>query len=322
LHTWGVLKLWNQDFMQAASSGEECLALFRACGDRQGEADALILFGYALQYQDRRSTSDELYEQSLAIAKSIGDLRRQALALFRLGYDRPDRQLPYWEQALALFRKTGDQNFMLNLLCVIARFRVLLTGDIERAEKDLDEAVQLGLLRHKNIGIGGLWEEAGFARSLIAVLRGDYDQAYAILQEMLSLSKELGNPMGYLWARVYLGYAALRAGNLMEARTIFDETARAFHKDGNKIGVVFALEGLAGLSVAVGKPERAARLIGWADGTRAKIGNARPFLEQANVDQNVAACLARMGPVRFWEVYEEGKKMSFDEAVAYSFVGS
>jgi predicted ATPase/DNA-binding SARP family transcriptional activator len=322
LYTLGVLQIWDQDFTLAASLAQECLTLFRVCGDKQGEADALILLGYALQYLDRRSAADELYEQSLALARSIGDLRRQALALFRLGYDRPERQLAYWEDAIALFRKVGDQNFAANLLCVIARFRILLTGDIERAQKDLDEAVQLGLLRNKNIGIiGGLWEEAGFAKSLIALLSGDYEQAYALLQDMLTLSKELGNRMGYLWARANLGYVALRAGNLMEARTIFAETTQNFQKDGNTIGVVFAIEGLAGLSVVVGKPEHAARLIGWADATREQIINPRPFLEQTNVDQNVAACLARIGAVVFWEAYEEGKEMTLDEAVAYSLAG-
>jgi hypothetical protein len=87
------------------------------------------------------------------------------------------------------------------------------------------------------------------------------------------------------------------------------------------IGAVFTLEGLAGLSVAVGKPERAASLIGWADATREQILNPRPFLEQANVDQTVAACLARMGAIAFWDTYTAGKKMTLDEAVGYSLAG-
>jgi non-specific serine/threonine protein kinase len=73
--------------------------------------------------------------------------------------------------------------------------------------------------------------------------------------------------------------------------------------------------------VAVGQPEPAAHLIGWADAARERIINPRPFLEQANIDQLVAACLARMGAVAFWEAYEQGKKMSLDEAVAHSLDG-
>ncbi|HJR79525.1 MAG TPA: hypothetical protein VJ821_05585, partial [Anaerolineales bacterium] len=318
LYTLGVLQIWSQDFTQAASIAEECLTLFRACGDRQGEADTLILLGYAIQYHDRRLEADALYEQSLAIARSIGDLRRQALALFRLGYDRPERQLRYWEEAIDLFRRAGDRNFAAGLLCLIARFRILLTGDIEKAQKELDEAAQLELLLNKSIGIGGLWGEPGFAKSLIAVLRGEYEQAYALLDEMVILAKELGNRMGYLWTRVHIGHVALRAGDLTEARTIFAETTENFHKDGNTIGVVFAVEGLAGLSLAVGKLEQAARLIGWADEARERILNPRPFLEQATVDQVIAACLARLGEAAFSDAYDDGKNMAIDEVVDYA----
>jgi len=249
-----------------------------------------------------------------------GDARRQAFAVFRLGYDRPDRQLASWEQAIALFREAGDLNFVANLLCVTARFRILLTGDIEKAQQELGEAmaIQLGSLNNRNIGIGGFWEEAGFARSLIALLRGDYEQAYLVLQDIVTHAEAFGNRMGYFWTRVNLGYVALRAGNLTEARTIFAETARVFQKDGNTIGVVFTLEGLASLFVAVGKPEHAAYLVGWADAVRERIINPRPFLEQADVDKAIAACLARMGEVSFLDAYEEGKRMTFDQAVTYA----
>jgi tetratricopeptide (TPR) repeat protein len=315
-----MLQTWAQDFKQAATTSRESLTLFRDCGDRQGEADALLVLGYALQYFDQRATSDELYEQSLSIARSLGDLRRQAMALFRLGYDRPERQLAYWEKAVSLFRRAGDRNFAAGLLCLIARFRILLTGDIERAEKDLDEAVELGLLVNKSIGIGGLWGEPGFAKSIIAMLRGDYEQAYALLQEMLTLSNELGNRMGNLWTRVHIGHVAVRAGDLAEAHTVLAETTRSFQQDGNTIGVVFAVEGAAGLAAAVGKPERAARLLGWADAHRERISNPRPFMEQAHMDQVMAACLARLGEVAFSDEYEAGKQMTLNDAVAFSLL--
>ena len=318
LYTLGVLQIWSQEFTQATSIAQACLALFQSCDDKQGEADALILLGYALQLRDRRSVADELYEQSLAVARAIGDMRRQATALFRLGYDHPERQLAYWEEALALFRKAGDRNFAAGLLCLMARFRILLMGDIEKAEKELDEAVELGLLTNKSIGIGGLWGEPGFAQSLIALLRGDYEQAYALLQDMVTLAQELGNRMGYLWTRVHLGHVSLRAGNLTEARTIFAETIQNFHKDQNTIGLVFAVEGLAGLSLAVGKPEHAAGLIGWADASREQILNPRPYLEQTNVDKIIAACLAGLGEAAFSNAYKQGKKLTLDDAVAYA----
>lgn len=63
---------------------------------------------------------------------------------------------------------------------------------------------------------------------------------------------------------------------------------------------------------------KAARLIGWADSTREKISDQRPLLEQADVDQIISTCVAGMGETAFSKAYEEGKKMSLDEAVAYA----
>ena len=80
--------------------------------------------------------------------------------------------------------------------------------------------------------------------------------------------------------------------------------------------VIFTLEGMADLSIAADNPERAARLIGWADTSRKKLDDIRPHLEQADIDKTIAACLAKMGKVAFSNAYEEGRLMTQDEAVA------
>ena len=124
--------------------------------------------------------------------------------------------------------------------------------------------------------------------------------------------------MTVLWCRCHLGYLALCENNLSEARSIFTETAREFFNDKSEIGVTFTLEGMAGLFIAMGKPEHAVRLVGWSDATRKKIGDPRPRLEQADVDKIIAACIAKMGEAAFSDTYEEGNKLTLDEAVEYA----
>jgi tetratricopeptide (TPR) repeat protein len=116
---------------------------------------------------------------------------------------------------------------------------------------------------------------------VVALTRGDSEQAYTLLQEAVEAANETGNRMSYLWVRVRLGYAALRSGRLEEARSIFMETAYDFHEDGFTVGTVFTLEGIASLYVMVGKAELAARLIGYADAMREKIKDPRMPLEEA-----------------------------------------
>jgi hypothetical protein len=157
------------------------------------------------------------------------------------------------------------------------------------------------------------------AKSVIVFLRGDYEQAYAILQEIMVSAQETGNTMAKLWAQARLGYVALRSGNLTEAHQFFKESAHKFGKDGYTIGAVFALEGMAELYSTVGKPAYAARLIGWSDTMRVKINDPRPHIEQADVDQIMAACLAKMGEMAFSDMYDEGQKMTLDEALVFAF---
>ena len=132
------------------------------------------------------------------------------------------------------------------------------------------------------------------------------------------MTQESGDRIMYLWARSHLGHLALRQGNLSEARDIFSETTRGFFQGKNDIGIIFNLEGVAGLYAAAHKHKQAAILIGWSDAAREKIGDRRPPIEQDDVDRDIAACLAKIGEVAFAEAYEEGKAMSFDEAVEFA----
>lgn len=315
LHAYGWLLTWLQQFNQAHSVTEESLQLFRAAGDRQGEADALLSLGNIEQFLERWDLAVDLIHRSLVLAQSLDDPWREANAYYYLGWDRRnfERGMSYWEKALRLYRKVGDQIALANLLGVLGQFRVL-NGEIESGEKYLDEAMLLWQSNRR----ANIWENPKIAKSLILLTRGEHEQAYALLEEALRTVKETGNRMSQLWVRVRLGYVALRAGRLDEARDILIEAAQDFHKDGYTMGAVFALEGMAGLYAQVGKPEHSARLIGLADATREKVGDTRLPLEQADVDKIIAACLAKMGEVAFSDAYDEGTAMQLDEAIAYA----
>jgi hypothetical protein len=152
----------------------------------------------------------------------------------------------------------------------------------------------------------------------ITFARGDLEKAHTFLLESIEISQEVGVPMVNLWARSHLGHFTLWQGDTAMAHHIFSETAQEFLKEKVEIGVVFNLEGIAGLYIAEDKPASAARLIGWANATRERIKNTRPPLEQPDVDKIIAACLTKIDEAAFSDAYDEGQKMSLDEAVAYA----
>jgi non-specific serine/threonine protein kinase len=317
LLTYGWLLTWLQQFTPARAVTEESLTLFRAAADRRSETDALVSLANIAQFTDDPELGTELLHQALGLSQALGDRWRQAIVLGFLGWDPRDlgQRFTHWEKSIQLYREVGDLISLANLLSLLAQFRIL-NGDIEVGEKYLEEATLLWQSNKR----ANVWEHPKTVKSLILLIRGEYEQAYTLLQEALVSAQQTGNRMSYLWVRVRLGYAALRAGNLEEAHDSFVETAQNFHKDRYTIGAVLALEGMAALFIAVDKPESAARLIGLADAVRKKIKDVRPNLEQADVDKIIAACLAKIGEVAFADAYDEGQGMTMDEAVNYILI--
>ena len=318
LNAYSWLLTWLQQFDQGFVVAEESLALFRAVGDPQGEVDILISLQNMYQFKGEIETSLEIGKQALALSQSLGDRWRQANALLYLGWGYHDleQRFGYWEKAIQLFREVGDQITLANLLGLLGQFRVL-HGDFELGEKCVDEALRLWQDNRR----ANIWDNPRVTKSLIASMKGEYEQAEILLRDVMTSAQERGNRMSYLWAQVRLGHLLLRSGNLIEAHQVLMETAQDFRKDSYSIGVIFALEGMAELFVAVGKPEYTAQLIGWADLMRERIKDTRPDIEQADMDKVIAACLAKLGEAEFSDAYDQGQAMTLDEAVRFAMGG-
>ncbi|HXD10697.1 MAG TPA: tetratricopeptide repeat protein, partial [Anaerolineales bacterium] len=300
-----------QQFEVAYSTAKECLALCRIIGDQHGEADILILLGFISDGEQK----DELLQQALTLAQSLGDPERQRHVLNILGWDHRDfkRAFAYWDEAIRLSRQVGNWRALAGTLSTLGFF-LLMDGKVEAAQKFLDESnllIQQFKIKGEKVHLLNAYGQ-------IALMRGDYEEARAHFQENAAISDEMGNRIDYLWAILRLGFVDLREGNITEARQIFSESVRNFQKGGNSSGVVFTLEGMANLYIAVGQPEIAAQLIGWADTTREIIGDSRPFLEQADVDRDIATIVSRIGSAGYREAYDKGGAMSLDEAVEYA----
>jgi non-specific serine/threonine protein kinase len=293
------------------STAKECLELYRILGDQRDEVDVLLITAEEVSSPSERM---ELFRRAHEISQALGDIWRQAKVLRQLGWhNHGEGMLAYWKRAIVLFRQSGDWRSLAECLSDGGYFAIL-NGDLEFAQKSLDEATLLSdKLKNRPVKAVIL-----YAYGQMAMIRGHYDQAHIYLQEGLEIMEELGIRLGWLFTRTHLGYLALLEGNLLEARQIFAETAQNFQKDHSLDGAAFTLEGMAGLYIATDKPVIAARLIGWCDAAREKISDKRPLLEQADVDKIIAACLAAMGEVAFSDAYEEGGKMSLEEAVAYA----
>ena len=305
--------LWSmQQFEAVRSIAEECLAVFRRCGDQQGEYDALILLGNMRQFAAGIEQRAEFSRQALALARSMGDVLRQAFALYMLGWDPrdPQRSREQLQEAVVLFRQAGDWRFLAQTLGILG-LTVLSNGDPESAQEFLDEADEVNKQSNNRA-----MEFVLTGKGILCMMRGEYEQARLFLQKNIDDLEKMGNRMGVLWGRARLAQVALREGSVAEAGQILVDVIENFYADQNKNGLAFALDKMASLYVVINKPEIAARLIGWSDANRREIGDPRPRIEQADLDRDIAAVRAKIGADAYEAGYNAGQGLTLDEAVA------
>ncbi|RPJ43466.1 MAG: hypothetical protein EHM21_11490, partial [Chloroflexi bacterium] len=205
--------VWNmQQFEVARSIAEECLAVFRASGDREGEYETLLLMGGVAQFLEGMDQKTVFQLEALNLARSMGDVWREGRALSTLGWDRRDLQLSRqrWEEAIVLLRQAGDWRGLAETLGILG-FTVLSDGDLEAAQKFLEEAYAVNQkINYKEM------EFVLTGKGILALLRGEYRQARDFLQMNTAHLEEMGNRMGVLWSRARIAYVALREGNVEE----------------------------------------------------------------------------------------------------------
>jgi len=311
LFVYGWLLTWLQQFTNAQSAIEESLALFRSFGDQHGETDAITLLANVKQFLDKPAEADELLHQALVLSHALKDEWREANVHYYLGWDRryPDRAAGYWEKALLLYQKTDDRIAQVNALGILGLCRVV-DGKIETGERHLNEANRLWeAYQQKDI-----WQNPQVAKSLIALSRGDSDQANALLEEAIAAVRGTSNRVAYYWLRARQGYIALRTGKLQQAQDILLEAAQNFIGDGYMAGAVFAMEGLAGVYIEKGQARQAAHLIGWAEHIRTQA-NTHVLLEQSELDIIKEICMTKLGEPAYHEAHEEGCRMTIDEVL-------
>jgi predicted ATPase/transcriptional regulator with XRE-family HTH domain len=314
LMTQGWL-LWSmQQFETIRSIAEECLGIFRSYGDQIGEYDALILMGNMQHYAGGIEQRAEFARRALALARSMGDDLRQAFALFVLGWDRRDPQQArqHLEEAVVLFRQGGDWRFLAQSLGVLG-LTALSNGDLTSAEEFLDEAYEVNQRTNQSA-----MEYVLTGKGILCMLRSEYRQARLYLQMNIDNLEKLGNRVGVLWGHARLGDVALREGSLAEAHQVLVETIKNFHRTGNRNGLAFAVDKMASLYVAIDKPDVAAHLIGWSDETRTEIGDPRPRIEQADLDRDIAAIMAKIGVKAYEAAYHTGRSLPLADAVAFA----
>jgi len=268
----------QSDYAATVEFAEECLEICRELGDRQGMASALIKLGNAATESGDYATASEYLGEALMIWRERDDQHGIARALISLG----------WVS--------------------------LRSGEYPLANALLEEALalsrELGDTRSMGFELSGLGE--------VALRQGDHTRATQLLEESLSLRKQLGNKWGIGVSLGTLGLVALREGDWEQAVARLGESLEVRREIGDKGGCAWCLERLAETAAKQGDPEKAVRLLSAAAALRISIGSIVDPADQEEYQTQRAALRAELGEERFSAIWNEGRALTLEQAVAYA----
>jgi predicted ATPase/class 3 adenylate cyclase len=267
------------DIDRAVAAAEEGLSLgARVKIESSVRASFLRILGSAAYVHGDHEQAARLYEESLALSREARDERGVASSLLQLG------------------NVSGDR------------------GNHERAKTFYEEG--LALSRR-------LDDKALLASALISVgaeflLQGDPERGALLNEEAAKLYRERGNRGHLQYALDNLGWAALMRGDLQQAEGLHRESLALSRQLGDKLVAAEALEGLACSASARGEAERVARQFGAAEAQREAVGYRQEPREHALREPYLVAARPRLSKARWDAAWAEGRRLGFEEAIAYA----
>jgi non-specific serine/threonine protein kinase len=276
------------------------------------------LWEYAGHFSEGQHWLDELL--AMGGGESAGDLvvrahavRRSAL-LATFQHD-VERAVTRSEEAVALARRTGDLDLIATALSWQAAVMIFEQDgeqeSLEQAERYLEEAVALAR-RVRSARLAWHLQLLGTAK----LLKGEVEQALAIFQESVALSRQIGDAETLANALQNLGYSYCLLGDAASARPPLEEALRAHRRQGYLMGISFSLIGLAVVSALEGQGERSARLLGAQEGLLASAGGRQFAVVSRLAGQFVAPARATVGEARWADAYAAGRTLSLEQAIA------
>ena len=190
---------------------EEALAREGAGARNLARCQGLFEAGQIGTLMARYAEAQGYLEQSLEIARELGDKRRiaaalQPLGMACLGQGNMAAARAYLQEALAQARELGNDREIAAALSVLAQF-LRVAGELDAAEPLYEQGLKLAreLQDRQSIAIGLL------NLAMVSIGRGIRDRAKPMLQEVLVIAEEINSKrMGQNVLEVSTGLAALR----------------------------------------------------------------------------------------------------------------
>jgi non-specific serine/threonine protein kinase len=285
---------------------------------RQGVAGALQVLAWLTFSQGDYRGAFEASRRCEALARELGDLRLlstllsfMASALLMAGDVTAAETLA--AEGLEAARKSEDP-VAVGVATGMLGWRLSMHGRYDEADAHLEEG--LALLRKSGDQFSVLMLLFGFGMN--ARWQGRLEEARAKLGELLPMFEGLGDHHRANMVRSEIGHIDRAEGNLARAAAVYRQTIVEWQRLGHRAAVAHQLESFAGLSLADRHHERAARLFGAAESLREQIGIPMTAVETVSYQEEVAALRAALGEAQIASFWQEGRRLTMEQAIGFA----
>ncbi|MBW4653748.1 MAG: CHAT domain-containing protein [Kaiparowitsia implicata GSE-PSE-MK54-09C] len=261
----GTQKYQVSQFREALQSWQRALELYRdrvvqvafPQESRQGEGNALGNLGIAYVDLGQYQEAIALYEQSLAIAREIGDRQGESNALGNLGnaylsLDQYQQAIDFYEQSLVIAREISDRRGEGSALNSLGIAYVAL-GQYQQAIDFHEQSLAITRVIGNRSGEGN--SLGGLGNSYFGM--GQYQQAIDYYEQQLGITREIGNRQGEGLALNNLGNAYFGLGQYQQAIDYYEQSLTFAREIGDRRGEGLALNNLGNAYLSLGQYKQA-----------------------------------------------------------------
>ncbi len=328
--------------------------------DEEGAEPAMLRLASALWWfwtvRNYWTEGREWLERAIGLPGGCTVARAQAL--YQAGgmayfHEDLDRAADRMQASVGCFRETGDPESAGLPLCLLGYIRAL-QHDLERAEASLaggltlfrraaavnkwelsfalyfygvatalqEDYARAGPLLEESLSLrrelGDSWGMADTLRQLanVAGAQGNYARATELAEESLSLFRAAADRRGMGWALNILGSLALKQGDTARARAAYDQSLLLGQEIGRRSHIALSLSGLAAVAAMEGQMETAARLLGAVEANRAAMRLPMASAARADHERLLSKIRAALGDDAFDAARAGGQVLSLDQAAA------
>jgi len=156
----------------------------------------------------------------------------------------------------------------------------------------------------------------------MALTQGDLGTARTRVEEGLMLYRKMEHREGLAEALALLGKVETARGEQAAARVLYDESLALACDIGDQELIASSLTGLARVVAMQGEPAWAVRLWGCAEALREAIGAPVQPVERADYDRAVAAVRAHLGEDAFGATWAQGRTLTAEQSLASKDAGT